>query len=228
MSNDLEHRLRTLAEQIEPPREDGGQVATLTALMPCEPVVGEVVVACWRDSQGGELVELVRLDDGTRVEDQVALREALTLLAMVETIEELAAFADLDEIASRLDAWAPDPALDTDLDTLEPARAHAGAQLRALAALAPNEIRIARTQLLDALGAALRELESAWTKLERCAEAWSDTLLAASSDDPAAVAAVRDLWEVLGTLRRGPLSRPISAALHEAREAGTSMAAAVG
>ncbi|MCB0878248.1 MAG: hypothetical protein KDC46_04625 [Thermoleophilia bacterium] len=227
MDCDVEQRLVRLAETLDAPREDGGREATLTALMPCEPVVGEVVVACWQDSDGGELVELVRFDDGSRVHDQAALREALTLLAMVETVEELASFDELQGMIDSLDAWSVPEGLDADAGALAPAQERARARVAALASLAPTEVRVARTQHLDALGAALRELEAAWTELERHAEAWSDALLAASGDDPAAVAAVRSLWEALGTARRGPLARPISTALHEGREAGASMAAAV-
>ena len=220
-------RLQQLAEMLVVPREDDGTAATLTALMPCEPAIGEVAVACWRDSDGGELVELVRLDDGSRVDDQVALRESLTLLAMVETVEELASFELLADIAAGLRGWSPANGSDADAAALAPARERAHAALDDLAGLAPPAVRIARTQRLDELGAAIRALELAWGSLEQAAEAWSDAQLEAAGDDVATREAVQSLWQVLGMCRRGPLARPVSTALHEGREAGASMAAAV-
>src|SRR4051812_5513758 len=96
----LEAQLLHLAETVVVPHEDDGTPATLAALMPCEPAIGEVAVAVWVDSAGGELIELLRLSTGERVgDDQVALRESLTLLAMVETVEELATFDELEPLA---------------------------------------------------------------------------------------------------------------------------------
>jgi hypothetical protein len=234
---DLASRLATLVDQLVVPREEDGTEASLAALMPCEPAIGEVVVACWTDSEGGELVELVSLADGRRIDDPVALREALTLLAMVETIEELAAFDELLGVDGALDGWVaaanaavgdvPD-APSTD-GSFAGARAAALDAAAALAALAPGEARMARPQRLDELGALLRELDKRWTELELAAEAWCDALLAASGEDATTFGPlVTELWRVLGTVRRGPLGQPISAALHEAREAGASMAASLG
>lgn len=231
MDEDLPQRLVHLGELIEVPREDDGTPATLRALMPCEPAIGEVAVACWIDSDGGELIELVRIDDGSRVVDSVALREALVLLAMVETVEDLASFPQLDEMLESLRSWSPhggDGALAIDAAPLEATRDEATRAVTALAALAPTDARMARTQRLDELGAALRELERAWTALEAAAETWSDELVAErGSDDAAVVETVQSLWRALGAVRHGPLARPISTALHEARESGAAMAAAV-
>ncbi len=225
MESDLTSRLQQLAATIVVPREDDGTEATLVALMPCEPAIGEVAVVVWTDSAGGELVELVRLDDGARVDDQVALREALVLLAMVETIEELASFDELEAIGGALREWSPAVG---DAAALAPARERATAAVQTLAALAPADARVARTERLDELGAALRELEQAWVALEQASEAWSDALLADEQvEQSQARDVVQELWRVLGLGRRGPLARPVSTALHEAREAGTSMAAAV-
>lgn len=227
MDEDLPERLTRCAEALVVPTEEDGTPATLVALMPCEPVVGEVAVACWRDSDGGELVELVRLADGTRLDDPAALRESLTLLAMVETVEELAAFTALGELDAELAAWEPLPAEEVDPAALVRARDRAREALGALAALAPVEARMARTERLDELGAALRALDSAWAALEQAAEAWSDAVLAATQRSDDAVNVVQVLWRSLAAGRGGPLARPVSAALHEAREAGTLMASAV-
>jgi hypothetical protein len=226
MDQDLAGRLVELGNRIVVPHEEDGTPATLTALMPCEPAIGEVAVACWTDGAGGELVELVRLDDGARVDDPVALREALTLLAMVETVEDLAAFDELDAIAGALRSWsAPqgEPA-----EALDVPRASACGALEALSQLAPGELRMARPQRLDELGGALRELERTWAQLEAASELWCDELLARrGNDEHVVVEAVQSLWRVLGSARRGPLSQPVATALHEGREAGVSMAAAV-
>lgn len=227
MDEDLPERLTRCAEALVVPTEGDGTPATLVALMPCEPVVGEVAVACWRDSDGGELVELVHLADGTRMDDAAALRESLTLLAMVETVEELASFDQLPPIAEQLAAWEPMPHADVDASGLAVARGRARAALEGLVALAPVEARMARTTRLDELAAALRGLDAAWAALEQAAEGWSDAILAATDRSDAAVEVVQALWRALAAGRSGPLARPVSGALHEAREAGASMAAAV-
>lgn len=227
MDEDLPERLSRCADALVVPTEEDGTPATLVALMPCEPVVGEVAVACWRDSDGGELVELVRLTDGARVDDAAALRESLTLLAMVETVEELASFEQLPDLAAQLGTWQPLPADGVDTGNLLLAGERAREALGALAALAPAEARVARTGRLDELGAALRALDGTWAALEQAAEAWSDAVLAATERSDAAVEVVQALWRILAAGRGGPLARPVSGVLHEAREAGTSMAAAV-
>lgn len=221
----ITQRLEQLATVLEVPREDDGTPATLEALLPCEPAVGEVAVACWSDSAGGELIELVRLDSGARLPDRVALREALTLLAMVETLEELASFDELDQLIEALGAWDGDGDLP---EGFAGARARAIEALRSLAALAPSdEARVARPQLLDQLGGALRALELAWEQLEQQAELWSDALLAARPDDANALEQVQALWRLLAVARRGPLAQPPSGALQAGREAGAAMATAV-
>jgi hypothetical protein len=220
------HRLQQLQEKLVVPQEQDGTPATLTALLPCEPAIGEVAVACWVDSAGGELLELVRLDSGERVEgDVVALRESLTLLAMVETLEELASFEELGPLEQALAGWDPQGELP---DEFSRARERAREALTALAAYSPgDEPRVARPQLLDGIGGALRELEQAWELLEQAAELWSDALLGAHPGDEVALERVQSLWRMLAVARRGPLSRPPSAALHDGREAGAAMAAAV-
>lgn len=230
MTTELPAQLARLAKAIERPREEDGTPATLEALLPCEPAIGDVAVACWSDSAGGELLELVRLDSGERVGDQVALREALTLLAMVETMEELASFDELDALASGLEDWQP--ALEHVGADLPPefarARERALETLRALRGLEPTgEARVARPTLLDELGAALRSLETAWIILEQQAEAWSEALLARYPGDPDVLDRVQVLWRLLAVARRGPLAMTPGAALQAGREAGVAMAAQV-
>ncbi len=228
----LDTRLLALRDVIVVPREAGtrsdvGAPATLVALMPCEPAIGEVAVVAWTDSAGGELVELVRLDDGTRVDDAVALRESLTLLAMVETVEELASFDELGALDAELRAFTSDDAAEFG-DDLSRVRARALVSLAELRALEPGDgPRMARPQLLDALGGALRELERVWEQLEQAAELWSDAHLATHGRDAASVELVQSFWRILGIARRGPLARPVATALHEGREAGVAMASAV-
>jgi hypothetical protein len=155
----------------------------------------------------------------------VALRESLTLLAMVETVEELATFDELEPLAAALEAWDPHGEIAEDFTR---ARANAVEALRLLAAMAPGEEpRVARPQLLDQLGGGLRMVEKAWEQLEQAAELWSDALLAAHPGDDEALGRVQALWRMLAVARRGPLARPVSAALHDGREAGVAMAQAV-
>lgn len=223
----LDTRLLALRDVIVAPREEDGTAATLVALMPCEPAIGEVAVVAWTDSDGGELVELVRLDGGARVDDPVALRESLTLLAMVETVEELASFGDLEALETALRAFTSTDGIELDETFL---RAHARAldAIAGLRALEPSdEPRMARPQLLDQLGGALRELEQQWERLEQAAELWSDAYLEANGRDDASVELVQSLWRTLSIARRGPLAGKVATALHEGREAGVAMAAAV-
>lgn len=223
----IDQQLQHLADTIDVPREEDGTPARLLALMPCEPAIGEVVVACWADSDEGELIELLRLDDGTRVDDQVALRESLTLLAMVETVEELASFDELAPLRDALSAWRADDGSPLP-DPFVRAREQALTALEGLLELAPGEsARVARPGLLDRLGAALRELERTWELLEQAAELWSDAQIAAHPNERATLERVQGLWRVLGIARRGPLLRPISGALHDGREAGVAMAASI-
>ncbi|MCW2961305.1 MAG: hypothetical protein JWM25_42 [Thermoleophilia bacterium] len=217
---DVEAQLAALATSLD--RED----ATLAALLPCEPAVGEVAVAFWTHADESVSYELLRLADGGLLEDPVALRECFTLLAMTETLEELASFEQSRQLADTLDAWirenAPDDA------TLVQAAATSTAALRALAELAPSDsARIARTQLLDEIGGALRTLENTWMALEQAAVAWSDSQLDASGTPIGdARERVPALWRVLGEARRGPLQSPASTALQHGREAGLALAAA--
>lgn len=223
----LDTRLLALRDVIVAPREEDGTAATLVALMPCEPAIGEVAVVAWSDSDGGELVELVRLDDGARVDDAVALRESLTLLAMVETVEELASFDELGALDAELRAFGA--ADDVELgEPLSHARTRALDALDQLRALEPgDEPRMARPQLLDELGGALRELEKRWEQLEQAAELWSDAWLEQHSRDEASVQLVQSLWRTMSVARRGPLAGKVATALHDGREAGVAMAAAV-
>jgi hypothetical protein len=224
MDGDLHARIEALHATLV--ARDGAN-GELVALMPCEPAIGAVVVACWRTEEG-DLLELVRLDDASVVDDQVAVRESLVLLAMVETVEELASFGALGEARAALGSWPLDAEADELSGALAGARERAVAAIDALAAIAPSDVRMARPQRLDELGAALRGLEQAWTTLEAAAEQWSDAQLAAGgAGDPVVAEQVQELWRTLGLVRRGPLARPVSAALHEAREAGAAMAAAV-
>lgn len=218
-------RLATLLADRAPTAADGSP-AQLAALMPAEPVVGEVAVACWVAEDGGEQFDLVRLDDGAPIHDRTAMRETLALIAMTETLEELASFDALDELRAGMIAWIQrvDPA-----QPLAREFANADAVLGRLAAIAPpDEGRIARTQILDTIGMVLRELEDRWQHLEQAAELWSDAHLEAAGDArEAALADVQELWRVLGMARRGPLATPAATAVHAGREAGVALAAAI-
>ena len=219
-TDDLLHeQLATLAESLR--RES----ATLGALMPCEPAIGDVVIALWSHEDGTLSYEVLRLADGGLVEDPIALREAFTLLAMTETLEELASFEASAALADELEAWVG--RVQPGDDALEAGIARSATALRELAALAPSEVRVARPAVLDELGGALRALETAWMVLEQAAVAWSDAQLdpdgAPTGDSRETVPA---LWKVLGAARAGALRFPASTALQEGREAGVALAKA--
>ena len=222
------------------------------ALLPCEPAVGRVVVVCWqleiasedRTAETGaddvdHVWELARLNDGQRLDDPKALREALALVSMAEAIEELADPETLDELVSGLDAWCERASAGADMD--EPADANAdadgGARARAnvIAAVAKsvvrtidlirvidgNGARIATPLELDRIGGLLRELEREFTSTERAAERWAQ----GSWDSDREL--VEGPWTALSVARRGPLRQPVSAALEQGREAGLALAAQV-
>lgn len=227
---DLDQHLAALAKRLatDPPSSGSEPAAHLVALLPCEPAVGEVAVACWGAPDDSEWIELVRLDDGERIEDRVALRESLTLLAMVETVEELASFDRIEDVVEQLGLWADTHA---DADTVLAAAIERGRRaLEQLSVLAPGgSTRVARPGLLDQLGGALRALEATWEQLEQAAEIWSDAQLAGAAGGGAGpmLEPVQELWRVLGSVRNGQLREPVGAALHAGREAGTAMASAV-
>jgi hypothetical protein len=231
---DLTARLDQLAAELaeRAPKGADGAPARLAALLPAEPAVGEVVVVGWVDAAGNEQYELVRLADGSPVPDKVAMREALTLLAMTETLEELAGFGEVRGLSDALKSWLDAAPAGTVDDLFVEAVAAANAHLDALTALdaasgAAGATHMATTRRLDQLGGVIRELERSWERLEQQAELWSDTHLAAQANSAAAVALVQDLWRLLAHARRGPLAQPVSAAIHGGREAGTALASAI-
>lgn len=236
-STQLAARLDELAAELtgRAPVGADGAPAQLAALLAAEPAVGEVVVVAWVASDGGEQYELVRLADGSPVTDHTAMREALTLLAMTETLEELAGFGEVRGLGGALKAWLDAVPGEVPVALVESVAA-ANALLDVLTGLegAAGEVRVATTARLDHLSGVIRELERAWERLEQQAELWSDAQLAlheaAAGEgraDEAIVARVQDLWRLLGHARRGPLAQPVSAAIHGGREAGTALAAAI-
>lgn len=236
----LDAHLERLAEHLQAgaPAE-----ADLVALLPCEPAIGQVVVVCWQseipaeertaDTDPDEVDhawEMVQLGTGDRIDDPKAFREALTLLAMAEALEELADPDTLDELVTALDAWcerAGDDAGRADIvaavakstvRTIDLIRViDGGTDEEGVAAGA----RIATPIELDRIGGMLRELDREFTATERAAERWAQS---SWEDDRELVEA---LWATLSIARRGPLRTPVSAALEQGREAGTALADAV-
>ncbi|MCW2949405.1 MAG: hypothetical protein JWN41_418, partial [Thermoleophilia bacterium] len=182
----LATRLDRLAAQLtaRAPAGENGAPATLAALLPAQPAVGDVVVVGWLDAAGNEQYELVRLDDGSPVRDHVAMREALTLLAMTETLEELAGFGEIRGLSGALRSWLDAAPSDTVSDLFVEAIAAANAHLDALTALdtTTGAPRIATTSRLDQLSGVIRDLERIWERLEQQAELWSDERLAATEN----------------------------------------------
>lgn len=228
-TDELVALLETCATALvaDAPHDPDGD-AELVALMPCEPVSGRAAVACWRSISGGEMYELVRLN-GTRITDTTALREALVLLAMVESAEEqlsddslAAAHAALTEWRDRYDS-APGADDMLGMPELRVALTQACDEITtAREALAPDLPRIAQAELLDAWGDAARRLEHAWQSLEQAAEMHSTPETQKVDGER-----VRELWRALGVGRHGPLRAPLMETMQHARESGRAMFDAV-
>jgi hypothetical protein len=226
----LERLATSLASPDRTPSDDHDSPMQLAGLLPCEPAIGPVALACWINERGDEHYELVRLDEAAMVvRDATALREACTLLAMCETLEELASVGIASQARDELAAWRDAPGQPVDTSALHAPIKRATEALSTLIETVPDDdsVRVARPPLLDAIGSALRTLELSWTTLEQHGERWSDEALASRTDDADVVEQVQSLWRTLALARRGPLSHAPSEALHGGREAGLALASAI-
>jgi hypothetical protein len=125
----------------------------LAGVVAAEPASGEVTYLCAFRGDAGELSWLALDKQGQPVADRARVREAVSIAAMCELAEELAAGGDLDELRSRLVALRiteNPPGIDEAADAV-------AALQQTIAAPPP----VASPARLDAVGTATRRLERA-------------------------------------------------------------------
>ena len=207
---DLDQVLEALAAQLagDPPRTEDGEGARLVALLPCEPAIGEVAVACWQSGDGSEAVELVRLTHRRAGGGPGRAARVANLLAMVETLEELASFELAGTLADELDAWAATHLDDAPLPAQRARsrrRGAAPAGRRSLPARAPAWRGPASSMRSGARFAQLeRDVGAARAgggAVERCPPRCE------RGNERGTLSTVQELWRLLGTARGGPLRR---------------------
>jgi hypothetical protein len=183
---DETNRLRKLVTaaraRLETAPPPGTEAAQLIALVCCEPVTGEVLLACWAGDTTlhWELVSPA----GTSLSEPNILREVLALAAMTDALEALADATLLGEVADELEAAAAQlaahgPVADAVMLAAQGAR---GVALET--ANTPEQPRAASPARLDLLTTMLRDLATRWQLAEHAAgqvagEAGAAELLAA-------------------------------------------------
>ncbi len=139
-------RIAAAAERFAAP---GERVAGVLA---AEPFAGLRVYLCAYESAGGR-AWLALDDDGRPVAERRLVRETASLAALCEVAEESAGGGDLETLRTRL-AELRETEAPVGIEEAEDAAA-------ALAATLEAEPRVARSEYLDAIGAACRRLEHA-------------------------------------------------------------------
>lgn len=128
----------------------GEQVA---AVLPTEPHAGDRLYLCAFETATGERSWLALADGGEAVVERQAVRDAVSIAALCELAEEVAAGGDLDDLRSRLVALR----LTENPDGIEDAEG-AVLELQHVIGVPPALASPAR---LDAIGLATRRLELA-------------------------------------------------------------------
>lgn len=163
-----------LAVAAEAAAAFAGPGERLTAVIPAEPGEGRRVYLC--AFEAGEGTSWLALDGAGRpVENRGVLREAVSIAAMCELAEEIAAGGDLDELRARLVALR----LTEDPPGIEEAEAAAETLQRTVGGLP----RLATPAYLDAVGAATLRLERALGEIGRSPFAEAMKLAPAAVDD---------------------------------------------
>jgi hypothetical protein len=129
---------------------EGGEV--LAAVIPAESSWGRVYLCAYRD--GDESTSWLLLDaGGDPVLDRAAVRDAASLVALVEVAEDNAGGGELDELRSRL--------VGLRLTENPPGLEEAIAAVDELERAVGTPPRVASTDHLERVGAAVRKLEDA-------------------------------------------------------------------
>jgi hypothetical protein len=144
LSDDL-RRAAEAAVRYAGPEEE------LAGIVPAEPSAGTRVYLCAYRGATGATSWLVLDDEGHAVDDRAAVREAVSIAALVELAEENAAGGDLDDLRSQLVALR----VTENPPGIEDAEA-AALELQSTIGGSP---RIATPERLDAIGAATLRLE---------------------------------------------------------------------
>lgn len=218
-ADDLDRRLEQLAAAAMPPAAG----ARLAALLACDSVRGLVAIACWQLDADHQHWQLLDLESGARIDDDVLMREALVLVAMAETLIDHADQEMLEGAATTLESWSPRME-GPGSEQLAAALVEAARAMRSLAdaARTPAGALHAAPGELDRIGGMFRELERSWSIVDVHARQWART--AAVEQD---AGSLHELWEALARVKGGPLSLPVSVLLERGREAGRALAADV-
>jgi hypothetical protein len=146
---ELREELETIAARAGEHVDDGETVA---AVIPAQSSTGRVYLCAYRD--GSEATSWLVLDaSGEPVVDRAAVRDVASLVALVELAEDSAGGGELDELRSRLVGvrlTENPPGIDDAIAAVDELERTVGAPPR-----------IASTEYLERVGAAVRKLEEA-------------------------------------------------------------------
>ena len=146
---ELREELETIAARAAE-HAAGGEV--LAGVIPAESPTGRVYLCAYRD--GDEATSWLLLDAaGAPVLERAAVRDAASLVALVEVAEDNAGGGELDELRSRL--------VGLRLSENPPGLEEAIAAVDELERAVGTPPRVASTDHLDRVGAAVRKLEDA-------------------------------------------------------------------
>ena len=140
-------RIAEAAAALAPPGEE------VAAVLPTEPYAGGRLYLCAFQSTAGGRSWLALDDGGAAVEERKALRDAISIAALCELAEEVAAGGDLDELHSKLVALR----LTENPDGIDEAEE----SLLELQRVIGSPPALATPARLDAIGLATRRLELA-------------------------------------------------------------------
>jgi hypothetical protein len=147
----LSEDLRRIAEAAVRSADPGEE---LTGIVPAEPAAGERAYLCAFESGTGEPAWLVLDSTGHAVDSRTRVREVVSIAALCELADEVAAGGDLDELLERLAELRR-----TDGPAGVEEAEDAARELQAAIGSTP---RVASPAHLDAVGAATRRLEQAF------------------------------------------------------------------
>ena len=146
---ELRDELETIAARAAEHADDG---ETVTAVIPAQSSAGRVYLCAYRD--GSEATSWLVLDGaGEPVLDRAVVRDAASLVALVEVAEDSAGGGELDELRSRL--------VGLRLTENPPGIEDAIAAVDELERTVGTPPRVASTEHLERVGAAVRKLEEA-------------------------------------------------------------------